>query len=145
MAKNIDNTVSKTQNNGKNQSKKGIDTIVNLDDNLNFIAYSSILILSTLLYFISAKILLNVYVPDTNKAIAFAKDVLCVGGYAPEPMEKILYFLGVFIYIGSFFGFLYVFNKIKSKIKPVNILPIFWTLSSIIIGILIFIKPPYPF
>lgn len=139
MAKNIDNTVSKTQNNGKNQSKKGIDAIVNLDDNLNFIAYSSILILSTLLYYISAKILLNVYVPDTNKAIAFAKEVLCVGGYAPEPIEKILYFLGVFIYIGSFFGFLYVFNKIKSKIKPVNILPIFWTLSSLIIGLLIFI------
>jgi len=116
------NTINESSNTGNN---------FEIEYRFEFLKYFTAIGLATILYIISAKILLLFYNPDTSKAIEYAKNIMCIGGYNPEPIERTLYLLGVFIYSISFFGLIYIFNNYKDKLSQIKTKSIFWILFTL--------------
>jgi len=127
----------------KKQNKKIITNDISFkEDKINFIKYILVFCLSTFVYLNFAKILLKYYNPSIEEAVNRAKSILCLTGYMPEPQEKALYLLGVFVFIISFFSLIYLFNKILKKLKPdtINIL-FYWLLPiTIFVALLLIYK-----
>jgi hypothetical protein len=138
MKNSIEKQVIKTDKKSDNE-KNNTRSIFNIEDSTNGIKYFSIFSIATILYLIAAKLLLYIYNPDTNKAITYAKSVLCVGGYAPEPMEKTLYFLGIFTFIASFFILIFLFNKLNFTIKNRALTYQFWIIQGLSIVAIIYL------
>ena len=124
MSKKNENRNSKTLE--KDVKKKEFEEISLLKDKTDFIAYFFIFCISALIYGLSAKLVLANYNYNIDQAVNYAKSILCVNGYSPEPIEKTLYFLAVFVFALLFFGLILLINRFKPKIESKTINKLFW-------------------
>ena len=138
MSKKENRTVSKQQDRQMTTITNGAISFLN--DKYTVVKYFSVFIISAIIYFIAAKILLATYNTHIDAAIKYAESILCIGGYQPEPLEKALYFLGVFVFVVSFFGLIALFNRIQSKISDKTINTLYWiVLPLTIISIMVLV------
>jgi len=130
--------VSKSGIKGKTNSVATDDSIAIASDKVQFIGFFLIICLSIMFYYISVQVLQSVYNPDINQALTYAKNILCVGGYSPEPQEKVLFILGILVFTLSFFGLLIIFNRIKHTLKAKAINPLYYSLLILCLAIIAF-------
>ena len=81
---------------------------------------------SLIVYIVAALVVHNIYHPDLSVLYAAAKDILIdtMGVVRPEPVEAMLFRLGVVIIIPSFIGF-YIFFSKKQIVKALAQKPFF--------------------
>ena len=132
---------SKEKNVLKNQSKENKAITNNrtqiFTDKSTFISTFSIITITTVIYLIVAKLIVGFYHPNVTDAIVFAKKNMYDGLFQPEPVEKALFFSGIFTAIIAFFSFGFLYNSIKQKWNESFINKAFWVLYPLFFIIII--------